>query len=137
MLSKALIHGNCASSFDCFQVRSHTIRYPETLCILAVRVQTCQWVAQVSSADLKASALRERVEEKRKSIIPGCVDGVHSLSPGSRLGCMDGIASVRHQHDFISRHTTMYLLLTMDCFMTHTALALTPEQSATRGEVPT
>ena len=34
----------------------------------------------------------------------------NSLIPGSQLGSMDGIASVCHQHDILSRQAMMYLL---------------------------
>ena len=46
---------------------------------------------------------------------------------------MDGIASVCHQHDILSRQAVMYLL-TMGWFLAHTSLAMTPEHSATNGE---
>ena len=32
------------------------------------------------------------------------------LIPGSQLGCMNGMASVCHQHDILSRQAIMYLL---------------------------
>ena len=57
----------------------------------------------------------------------------NSLIPGSQLGCMDGIASVCHQHDILSRQAMMYLL-TMGWFLAHSSLAMTPEHSATNGE---
>ena len=46
---------------------------------------------------------------------------------------MDGIASVRHQHDVLSRQAMM-CLLTMGWSRAHTSLAITPEHSTTNGE---
>ena len=46
---------------------------------------------------------------------------------------MDGIASVCHQHDILSRQAMMYLL-TMGWFLAHTSPAKTPEHSATNGD---
>ena len=46
---------------------------------------------------------------------------------------MDGIASVLHQHDILSRQAMMYLL-TMGWSLDHTSLAMTPEHSATNEE---
>ena len=46
---------------------------------------------------------------------------------------MDGIASVCHQHDILSRQAMMHLL-TMGWFLAHTSLATTPDHSATNGE---
>ena len=49
---------------------------------------------------------------------------------------MGGIASVCHQHDILSRHAMMYLL-TMGWSLAHTSLAMTPEHSATNGDMET
>ena len=55
------------------------------------------------------------------------------LIPGSQLGCMDGIASVHHQQDILSRQAMMYRLTT-GWSLAHMSLAMTPEHSATSGE---
>ena len=47
---------------------------------------------------------------------------------------MDGIASVCHQHDILSKQAMMYLL-TMGWFLAHTSLAMTPEHSANQWRV--
>ena len=46
---------------------------------------------------------------------------------------MDGIASVRHEPDILSRQAMMYLP-TMGRSLAHTSLAITPEHSASNGE---
>ena len=48
---------------------------------------------------------------------------------GSQQSWMDGIASVYQWHETISRHAMMYLV-TSDCSLNHTSLAMTPEDCA-------